>query len=121
MPTKPPSTRVAAVSGAAAIVAAPGRPAPAPGAPAAAPTAVRICHVVTVVDQGKLHGYSVRIDKGKVTCARARTVLHTFLAKPVSPRGWFCARGHASQDQKWAAQCANQAGAVIKAFGPLKG
>jgi len=94
---------------------------PAAGATGAAPTAVRICHIVTVMDQGKRYAYSTRIDKGKLTCARAQVVLRTFLAQDVSPRGWFCARGHASQHQKWAAQCGNQAGALIKAFGPLKG
>ena len=94
---------------------------PAAGASAAAPAKPRICRIVTVMDQGKRYGYSVRIDSGKVTCTRARTVMHTVLAKNVSPRGWFCVRGHASQNQKWAAQCANQAGSSVKAFGPLKG
>ena len=79
------------------------------------------CRTVLIKDQGKPYAYSVRIDKGKVTCLKARTVLRTYLAQSVSPRGWFCVRGHASQHQKWAASCANAAGANIKAFGPLKG
>jgi hypothetical protein len=90
-------------------------------ASATAGAGVRTCRPVTVTAQGKPYGYSVRIVKGTVTCTRARTVLHAFLADAAFPRGWFCARGHASQGQKWAAQCASGAGAVIRAFGPLKG
>src|SRR5690242_10838501 len=87
-----------------AVLLVAGVAARAAAADASAPTKVRACGVVTVTDQTKRYGYSVRIDKGKVTCARARAVMHTFLAKDVSPRGWFCVRGHASQNQKWAAQ-----------------
>jgi hypothetical protein len=64
--------------------------------------------------------YSVRIVKGSVSCRTARRVMHTFIAKSTYPRGWFCARGHASQNQKWAASCGTRAGADVKAYGPLR-
>jgi NADH:ubiquinone oxidoreductase subunit B-like Fe-S oxidoreductase len=64
--------------------------------------------------------YSVKIVAGNVSCRTARRVMRTFLAKSASPRGWVCARGHASQAQKWAAACATTAGADVKAYGPLR-
>jgi hypothetical protein len=64
--------------------------------------------------------YSVRIVKGNVSCRTARRVLRTFMTKNTYPRGWFCARGHASQSQRWAAECGTRAGAEVKAFGPLR-
>jgi|SRR5436189_1942740 len=64
--------------------------------------------------------YSVKIVKGSVSCRTARRVMRTFLVKDTFPRGWFCARGHASQNQKWAASCGTAAGADVKAYGPLR-
>ena len=60
--------------------------------------------------------YRVRIVTGRVSCRTARRVLGLFLQKSVSPRGWFCARGHASQNQKWAAACGTRAGALVRAY-----
>jgi hypothetical protein len=60
--------------------------------------------------------YRIRIVSGRVSCRTARRVLTTFLAKDVSPRGWFCARGHASQSQRWAAACGTRAGATVRAY-----
>jgi hypothetical protein len=59
--------------------------------------------------------YLVRIVKGLATCRTARRVLEVFMTKDVSPRGWFCARGHASQNQAWAAACGSRAGAIVRA------
>jgi hypothetical protein len=59
----------------------------------------------------------VRIVEGPATCRTARRVLKIFLTKHVSPRGWFCTRGHASQNQPWAAACGSRAGAVVRAYG----
>jgi hypothetical protein len=64
--------------------------------------------------------YSVRIVKGNVSCRTARRVMLRFMEKNTFPRGWFCARGHASQGQKWAASCGTAAGANVKAYGPLR-
>jgi hypothetical protein len=64
--------------------------------------------------------YRVRIAKGPATCRTARRVLKVFLTKDVSPRGWFCARGHASQRQAWAAACGSRAGAIVRAYGPIR-
>jgi hypothetical protein len=64
--------------------------------------------------------YRVRIVKGRATCRTARHVLKVFLAKDVSPRGWFCARGHTSQNQAWAAACGSHAGAIVRAYGPVR-
>jgi hypothetical protein len=64
--------------------------------------------------------YRVRIVKGPATCRTARRVLKVFLTKDVSPRGWFCARGHASQSQVWAAACGSRAGAILRARGPIR-
>jgi len=50
----------------------------------------------------------------------ARRVLKVFLTKDVSARGWFCVRGHASQNQPWAAACASRAGAIVRAYGPVR-
>ena len=65
--------------------------------------------------------YRVRIVEGPATCRTARRVVKIFLTKHVSPRGWFCARGHASQSQPWAAACGSRAGAVVRAYGPVRG
>jgi hypothetical protein len=65
--------------------------------------------------------YRVRIAKGPATCRTARRVLKVFLTKDVYPRGWFCARGHASQNQTWAAACGSRAGAIVRAYGPVRG
>jgi hypothetical protein len=64
--------------------------------------------------------FRVRIVKGPATCRTARRVLKVFLTKDVSPRGWFCARGHASQSQPWAAARGNRAGAIVRAYGPVR-
>jgi hypothetical protein len=64
--------------------------------------------------------YRVRIVKGPATCRTARRVLKVFLAKDLFPRGWFCARGHASQNQAWAAACGSRAGAIVRAYGPVR-
>jgi len=64
--------------------------------------------------------YRVRIVKGPATCRTARRVLKVFLTKDVSLRGWFCVRGHASQNQPWAAACGSRAGAIVRAFGPVR-
>ena len=64
--------------------------------------------------------YSVKIVKGSVSCRTARRVMLTFMTKNTFARPWFCARGHASQNQKWAASCGTAAGADIKAYGPLR-
>jgi hypothetical protein len=65
--------------------------------------------------------YRVHIVKGPATCRTARRVLKIFMTKDVSPRGWFCARGHASQNQAWAAACGSRAGAIVRAYGPAGG
>jgi hypothetical protein len=65
--------------------------------------------------------YRVRVVKGPATCRTARRVLKVFLTKDESPRGWFCARGHASQNQAWAAACGSRAGAIVRAYGPVRG
>jgi hypothetical protein len=64
--------------------------------------------------------YRVRIVKGAISCRTARRVLRVFMTKDVSPRGWFCARGHASQNQAWAAACGTRAGALARAYGPVR-
>jgi hypothetical protein len=63
--------------------------------------------------------YRVRIVKGRVSCRTARRVLTVFMSKDASPRGWFCARGHASQNQSWAGACGTRAGAMVRAYGPV--
>jgi hypothetical protein len=65
--------------------------------------------------------YRVRIVKGAISCRTARRVLRVFMTKDVSPRGWYCARGHASQNQAWAAACGTRAGAIARAYGPVRG
>ena len=64
--------------------------------------------------------YRVRIVKGAISCRTARRVLRVFMTKDVSPQGWFCARGHASQNQAWAAACGTRAGAIVRAYGPVR-
>ena len=64
--------------------------------------------------------YSVRIVAGRVSCATARRVMLRFMTKDTYPRGWFCARGHTSQNQKWAAACGTAAGADVKVYGPVR-
>ena len=85
-------------------------------------SAVVRCGTVSVPEYGssKQLVYRVRIVKGPATCRMARRVLKVFMAKDVSPRGWFCARGHASQNQAWAAACGSRAGAIVRAYGPVR-
>src|SRR4051812_11871802 len=64
--------------------------------------------------------YSVRIVAGRVSCATARRIMRRFMTRNTYPRGWFCARGHKKQSQKWAAACGTAAGADVKAYGPLR-
>jgi len=61
--------------------------------------AVVRCGTVSIREFGvpKPVVYRVRIVTGRVSCRTARRVLTMFLAKEVSPRGWFCARGHADR------------------------
>jgi hypothetical protein len=84
--------------------------------------AVVRCGTISVPEYGssKQLVYRVRIVKGPATCRTARRVLKVFLTKDVSPRGWFCARGHASQNQAWAAACGTRAGAITRAYGPVR-
>jgi hypothetical protein len=35
-------------------------------------------------------------------------------------KGWVCTRGHASQNQAWAAACGSRAGAIVRAYGPVR-
>jgi hypothetical protein len=81
-------------------------------------SAVVRCGTVSIREFGVAQPvvYRVRIVTGRVSCRTARRVLTTFLAKDVSPKGWFCARGHASQSQKWAAACGTRAGATVRAY-----
>lgn len=85
-------------------------------------TVVR-CGTISVPEYGssKQLVYRVRIAKGPATCRTARRVLKVFMTKDVSPRGWFCARGHASQNQAWAAACGTRSGAIVRAYGPVRG
>jgi hypothetical protein len=87
---------------------------------AAAPSAGAVvrCGTVSLREFGVPQpvAYRVRIVTGRVSCRTARRVLTVFLQKDVSPRGWFCARGHASQSQRWAAACGTRAGAVVRAY-----
>jgi hypothetical protein len=76
---------------------------------------------ITPYGSNRQLAYAVRLVAGRVSCTTARRVMRTFLAKSVSPRGWFCVRGHASQGQKWAASCGTAAGADVKAYGPVRG
>jgi hypothetical protein len=80
--------------------------------------AVVRCGTVSVRELGVSQPvvYRVRIVTGRVSCRTARRVLSIFLQKSVSPRGWFCARGHASQSQRWAAACGTRAGATVRAY-----
>jgi hypothetical protein len=84
--------------------------------------AVVRCGTISVPEYGSTKElvYRVRIMKGPATCRTARRVLKVFLTKDVSPRGWFCARGHASQNQAWAAACGSRAGATVRAYGPVR-
>ncbi len=92
----------------------------APAAPIAASSTFKACGHVSFKQGGKTYAYSVRRDKGPTTCVHARVVMRAFLVTAASPRGWFCVRGHASQNQRWAATCAAGGGAIVRAFGPLK-
>ena len=80
------------------------------------------CGTVSVHEYGVRQTlvYRVRIVTGGVSCRTARRVLGVFMAKDVSPRGWYCARGHASQSQAWAAACGTRAGALVRAYGPVR-
>ena len=102
------SVLVVAAAAAVAVVLAVARPA----------DAVVRCGTVSVREFGVPQPvvYRVRIVTGRVSCRTARRVLATFLQRDVSPRGWFCARGHASQSQRWAAACGTRAGATVRAY-----
>jgi hypothetical protein len=62
----------------------------------------RDCGLTPRVDGRK---YQVEVVKGKVACKTARRVATKFLRDSTYDRPWFCVRGHASQNQDWAASC----------------
>ena len=78
------------------------------------------CGTVKVRPYGATRSYlySVRIENGRPGCTWAESAMRAFLVAGVSPRGWFCARGHSSQHQVWAVACADAAGRQITAFVP---
>ena len=86
-------------------------------------SAVVRCGTITVPVYGssKQLVYRVRIVRRPATCRTARRVLKIFMTKNVPARGWFCTRGHASQNQAWAAACGSRAGAIVRAYGPIRG
>ena len=73
------------------------------------------CGSITARLGGNDFSYRVRVVSGRVTCRNARLVLRGFIAHRVTPRGWFCTRGH-SRDP-WAASCARLSPqAVVRAY-----
>ena len=84
--------------------------------------AVVRCGTISVPEFGssKQLVYRVRIVKGPATCRTARRVLKIFMTKDISLPGWFCARGHRSQSQAWAVACGSRAGAIARAYGPIR-
>jgi len=86
-------------------------------APAAArrTTASRACGQITVRLGGNDFSYRIVLESGRATCTTARSTLRTFIVRSVTPRGWFCARGHSAD--KWAAACSRLSPrAVVRAY-----
>jgi hypothetical protein len=65
------------------------------------------CGSITARLGGNDYSYRIRIVSGTASCVTARSVLRGFIARSVTPRRWFCSRGH-SRDA-WAASCARSA------------
>jgi hypothetical protein len=86
-------------------------------APAAAQPATpsRACGHITVRLAGNDYSYRIVLESGRATCTTARSTLRTFIVRSVSPRGWFCARGHSAD--RWAAACARKTPrALVRAY-----
>jgi hypothetical protein len=82
-------------------------------APAAAQPATpsRACDRITVRLAGNDYSYRIVLESGHAT----RSTLRTFIVRSVSPRGWFCARGHSAD--RWAAACARKTPrALVRAY-----
>ncbi|SRR6266516_1401944 len=85
--------------------------------PAAARQSVpaRACGQITVRLGGNDFNYRIVLESGHATCTTARSTLRTFIVRSVTPRGWFCARGHSAD--KWAATCARKTPrALVRAY-----
>ena len=86
-------------------------------APAAAQRTApaRACGRITVLLGGNDFSYRIVLESGHATCTSARFTLRTFIVRSVTPRGWFCARGHSAD--KWAAACARKSPrALVRAY-----
>src|SRR5262245_24881098 len=76
------------------------------------------CGTITLRLRGNDFSYRVRVERGRIACTTARTVLRSFMATKVVPRGWACFRGHSANP--WAASCAGvsttRRGIVIRSY-----
>jgi hypothetical protein len=79
--------------------------------------AARSCGSVKVRFTGaSAERYPVKVVQGRVTCARARTVLRRYMSTGRPPRHWICALGHSGQP--WAAACATVTKKIVRAYNP---
>lgn len=75
----------------------------------------KACGSITVRLGGNDFSYRVKVVSERMACTTARSTMRGFIARKVTPRGWFCTRGH-SQDA-WAASCARLSPrALVRAY-----
>jgi hypothetical protein len=83
-----------------------------------APASTVPCSTITLRVGGNDFSYRVRVERGRIACRTARTVLRSFMATSFTARGWKCFRGHGGNT--WAAACAGvtglRRGVIIRAY-----
>ena len=83
-----------------------------------APASTVPCSTITLRVGGNDFSYRVRVERGRIACRTARTVLRSFMASSFTPRGWACFRGHGGN--AWAAACTGvtglRRGVIIRAY-----
>jgi hypothetical protein len=76
------------------------------------------CAPITVRLGGNDFSYRVRVERGRVGCLTARSVLRSFMLSARAPVGWACFRGHTGS--RWAAACSGlrglRRGVIVRAY-----
>jgi hypothetical protein len=82
--------------------------------PSAHAAGARDCGLTSRIDGVR---YQVKETKGTLACSTAKRIVTPFLRDGTIKKGWACFRGHASQNQDWAASCA-RGKVLIRVYAP---
>jgi hypothetical protein len=76
--------------------------------------AARDCGLTSRIDGVR---YQLKETRGTLACSSVRKVVTPFLRDGTVKRGWACVRGHAGQNQDWAASC-SRGKVMIRVYAP---